>query len=442
MTMETPLILQRVANHLDRVIVPHIDGADITFGGEERTTILRSRALAAFCVSALTRADPEEAAKSVVDGYGDQGIDAVYFDKEGDCLYIVQSKWRQTGRNSVGIADATKLIRGVRLLIGTDYSSFNHRLKRRQDEIAEVLRRTDVDIVLVLACSSTPDLADDIRKEIQAFLDYENNAGEVEVFRFEWLNLGRMYSNLSTSTATRNIKLQIGLSEWGTISEPFRAYYGQMKLSDIAELAVYGKPLWHKNIRYYKGTTDVNEAMEITLAKNPDRFWYFNNGITILCRKLTKTPLNGRSTSWGIFECEDVSVVNGAQTVGVVWEVARRSPSFFAGSDAKVHVRLVSLERCPPGFDLDLTTATNTQNRIEYRDFAALDPVQQRLAQEMSLDGRHYAFKAGDTPLPTGAEGCDLEEATIALACASPDIALAMRWSPFFGQVVKLGSPL
>lgn len=147
--MDTPLILQRVATHLDRVIVPHIDATDITVAGEERTIILRSRALAAFCVSTLTRADPEEAAASVVDGYGDQGIDAVYFDKNEDCLYIVQSKWKQTGRNSVGISDSTKLIRGVRLLIGTDYSSFNERLRRRQNEIAEVLRRTDVDVVLM-----------------------------------------------------------------------------------------------------------------------------------------------------------------------------------------------------------------------------------------------------------------------------------------------------
>jgi hypothetical protein len=423
--LETPLILQRVANHLDRVIVPHIDAADITVAGEERTIILRSRALAAFCVSALTRADPEKAAASVVDGYGDQGIDAVYFDKEEDRLYIVQSKWRQTGRNSVGIADSTKFIRGVRLLIGSNYSSFNERLRRRQQEIAEVLCRTDVDIILVLACSSAPDLADEIRTDIQDFIDSENGAGEVEVFKFEWFNLGRMYSSLSTAIATRNIKVQVGLSWWGTMKDPFRAYYGQMKLSDVARLSIFGKPLWHKNIRYYKGSTDVNEAMEKTLTANPDRFWYFNNGITILCRKVTKTPFNGMSTDWGIFECEDASVVNGAQTVGVVWEVARRNPALLAGSDAKVHVRLISLERCPPDFDTDLTTATNTQNRIEYRDFAALDPVQQRLAQEMALDGRHYAFKSGDTPIPTGAEGCDLEEATIALACASPDIALA-----------------
>jgi hypothetical protein len=198
-----------------------------------------------------------------------------------------------------------------------------------------------------------------------------------------------------------------------------------MKLSDLANLIQYDKFLFHKNIRYYKGTTDVNDAMEKTLVTDQQHFWYLNNGITILCRKLTKTALNGSSNTWGTFECEDVSVVNGAQTVGVIWNVYRKNTAAFAGSDATVHVRLISLEHCPSDFDLTLTTATNTQNRIEFRDFAALDQTQQRIAREMHLDNRHYAFKSGDSH-PSGMEGCDLEDATVALACASHDINLAI----------------
>lgn len=198
-----------------------------------------------------------------------------------------------------------------------------------------------------------------------------------------------------------------------------------MKLSDLANLSKYDKFLFHKNIRYFKGTTDVNEAMERTLVIDQQHFWYLNNGITILCRRLVKTALNGSSTTWGTFECEDVSVVNGAQTVGVIWNAHRKNAAIFNGSDVTVHVRLISLENCPSDFDLTLTTATNTQNRIEFRDFAALDHTQQRIAREMQLDNRHYAFKSGDT-FPSGMEGCDLEDATVALACASRDMTLAI----------------
>lgn len=87
-----------------------------------------------------------------------------------------------------------------------------------------------------------------------------------------------------------------------------------------------------------------------------------------------------------------MNIVNGAQTVGVVWELNRKDPPHLASLDGRVHIRIISLENCPEGFGTDLTRATNTQNRILNRDFAALDPNQQRLAVEMSMDGRRYAF--------------------------------------------------
>ncbi len=89
-------------------------------------------------------------------------------------------------------------------------------------------------------------------------------------------------------------------------------------------------------------------------------------------------------------------------------------------------VRLISLEGCPPDFGFDVTRATNTQNRIEKRDFAALDKEQARLRSELLLSlGKEYVFRTGDrSPLPE--KGCTLDEATVALACANSDINYCM----------------
>jgi hypothetical protein len=54
-----------------------------------------------------------------------------------------------------------------------------------------------------------------------------------------------------------------------------------------------------------------------------------------------------------------------------------------------------------------------------------MDPTQHSLAREMALDGLRYAFKSGD-PDPKENEGCAIEDATIALACASADINMAV----------------
>jgi hypothetical protein len=73
-----------------------------------------------------------------------------------------------------------------------------------------------------------------------------------------------------------------------------------------------------------------------------------------------------------------------------------------------------------------VTRATNTQNRIERRDFVSLDPEQERLRTELQLEGIDYCYKAGDSPR-NRESGFDLTEGTIALACAYSDIAYAMQ---------------
>src|SRR5207244_6746589 len=77
-------------------------------------------------------------------------------------------------------------------------------------------------------------------------------------------------------------------------------------------------------------------------------------------------------------------------------------------------------------FNSEVTRYTNTQNAIERRDFVALDPEQERIRQELHIEGVEYAYKAG---MGTGAASArfDLTEATVALACANTDVGLAVQ---------------
>jgi hypothetical protein len=150
------------------------------------------------------------------------------------------------------------------------------------------------------------------------FLAQQNNVGDTEIFTLDVLDLRRIYGSLAGPSAGRDIKIQVAVSEWGKVDVPYRAYYGQVKVADVTDLAKFGKGLLARNLRFYGGSTDVNDAMGNTLANLPEKFWYFNNGITILCEHVVKTVLNGDGRDYGIFDCEGVSVVNGAQTVGVI----------------------------------------------------------------------------------------------------------------------------
>ncbi|NEO90249.1 MAG: hypothetical protein F6K56_08290 [Moorea sp. SIO3G5] len=101
-------------------------------------------------------------------------------------------------------------------------------------------------------------------------------------------------------------------------SIPYEAYYGQINGSDVAKWwSKYNNKLFSKNIRNFIGDSEINEEIKKTLENQPELFWYFNNGITVLCQKLTKT--NHRKTrDTGNFYAEGISIVNGAQTIGCI----------------------------------------------------------------------------------------------------------------------------
>jgi hypothetical protein len=124
--------------------------------------------------------------------------------------------------------------------------------------------------------------------------------------------------------------------------------------------------------------------------------------------------------------------VNGAQTVGCIGTEFAKSPEGV--QKARVPVRFISLENCPPDFSSRLTRAANTQNRIERRDFVSLDPEQARLRTELMLDGKQYALKTGDSD-PSPASGCSVTEATVALACAQGDSGLAVQAKREIGKL-------
>ena len=258
--------------------------------------------------------------------------------------------------------------------------------------------------------------AADAERPLRDFLEEMNSPTEVMSLRL--LNQAALHSIVASGAIADAVDLEVMLHDWGMVRQPYLSYYGQVAISDIASWGAFGVRLTSKNLRQFRGLTEVNEAIGKTLTASPEKFWYFNNGITILCDSLHKR-LGGNNNETGTFECQGASVVNGAQTVGTIVNVLK------AGGDAvpqaRVLVRLVSLENCPEGFADEITRAANTQNRIEKRDFAALDSNQKRLRTELYLENqKEYAYQTGEQP-PQGDSGCTLDEAAIALACKATE---------------------
>jgi AIPR protein len=90
-----------------------------------------------------------------------------------------------------------------------------------------------------------------------------------------------------------------------------------------------------------------------------------------------------------------------------------------------VQVRFIQVgDDSTAALDDAITRATNTQNRINRQDFVALDREQQRLRTELNIDGVIYNYKTAEGTIRDH-KTFDIEEATIALACANADLALS-----------------
>lgn len=399
-----------------------IDLSDVkTTDPDERDNQFLTRALAAFTIAAVAKVDDIQSAKSVVDEFHDDGIDAFFFDRTEHVAYLVQSKWIKNGSNSMDLGSVLKFIQGVNHLLEGKITELGSKMQAKNQDIQDVLADSQATFVLIVAYTGKPALSIEVKAPLEQLLQDLNDDGDfvsLQVFKQK-----ELHDIVEQRALGASVDLTVLLHEWGKVQEPYKAYYGQVDVTDIVSWGVFGDHLYHKNIRGFKGSNEVNDAIAATIKDFPDNFLYFNNGITLLCSEVNKQPLGGKSRTSGVFDCKGASVVNGAQTVGSIIS-ALSVPQ--ATSTARVMVRLISLEGCPPEFGSVVTRATNTQNRIEKRDFAALDKEQSRLKSDLLLSlGKDYVFRTGDLP-PSPDKGCTLDEATVALACANPDFTYCM----------------
>lgn len=417
--------LRHLKNTLNRLFKDQIDLSDLAARpSDQQTNAFLSRALAAYAVHHLAEIDAKVVAASVTDGFDDNGIDLVHYDEPANNLWIVQSKVFAAGSGSPDLGDVKKFTGGVRDLINGKFDRFNAKLRAREEEIQRALDDTQIQIVLVLAWTGSA-ISDHARRDIDDLLEELNTATEVADFKA--LSLTELHRAVAGLAQDDSISFDLTLREWGHVSEPYRVYYGTASCKELGHIwATYENRLFHKNIRKFLSDTLVNAAIQETLKDRPADFFYFNNGITILARSVDKTIAGGNTRSFGVVRCEGAHVVNGAQTVGSIGRLYRAQADSL--ESASVFVRVISLENCPESYATDLTRATNTQNRVDKRDFVSLDPLQERLRTELFLDGKQYVYKTGEAPPKAPEDGCTLQDATVALACASGDIQFVV-WS-------------
>ena len=81
-----------------------------------------------------------------------------------------------------------------------------------------------------------------------------------------------------------------------------------------------GPRLFARNVRGYLGSTEINRGMVDTLTNEPEFFWYYNNGVTIICDEAERTSCGGHD----VLHVMNPQVINGQQTTPHVTRQSRR----------------------------------------------------------------------------------------------------------------------
>jgi len=423
---------RQIKDAVETTYTPHLDMSDVQDHTEDsQNNQALSRGLAAYTLSYLAEVDPKTAANAVVDGFGDGGIDAVYFNQADSTLYLLQSKWNHNHNGSMALGDTLKFCEGTKNLLNSKKNTFSGRILNSWNSVDKAINNSRR-VQLVITYSGSEKLSSECvaaMENLIAEIDEERELVDYDVIKQD-----RLHNMLLQGAVGSPISADLTLRNWGKTSGDIVAYYGQISAVELANLhGKNGNRLFSRNIRSFLGSeTAVNIAIQQTLLEYPEQFWFLNNGVTALANKVSRTAAGAGSRDLGVFNCEGLEVVNGAQTVGSISSTFRKNSN--VEFPALVPIRIIDLESAPEGFSAIVTRTNNTQNRIDARNFVALDPEQDRLKAEFAIDGIDYEYRQGEVE-SQGKQKLGLVEATLALACTQDSADLAIQAKREIGKL-------
>jgi AIPR protein len=416
-----PVVKNRLTDHFSQLL----DMTDLNDRPQDQQeNIFFSRALSAFALCVLADIDPKVAASHVTDGFNDNGIDSLYYDQRTSILWLVQSKWSNDAKAVIDKDSLLTFFKGLEDLIEQRYDRFSSKLLVHKDELNLAFRDTNLTFKTVYAYMGQ----DKISKYCQQIIDdniLHYNDNDEEVLFFVPFDQNETLGAIAGTLEGQPINVELTLYEFGEVQEPHYAVYGIIDGIQLGELwKINRRKLLSKNIREFLGYSPINERIVETINDSPKSFYYFNNGITALCKTCSRKRAYMTTKAQGNFVVEDIQVINGAQTLGSIGDVFEKTPEKLA--DVRVFIRIISEDTFSEGFSEQVTIYTNTQNRVERVDFASLDKEHARLVREIALLGKEYIVKRSSSIENGDKNTIYLHELLIALACKSHDINLTI----------------
>jgi len=363
---------------------------------------INSKALAVYAVYLRFPAEDLSSLESEIltDGPSDHGIDAIFIDSEKGYAIIIQAYYSEkySSKTHADLNKAEKLNTAINFALHEPIEKLPERFKTPVTNLRNAIK--DQKISRLEAWFVHNLLEKDENKEELERLTQSGNAivknkfseSEMAFSAFE-VGANKLQEWYDQITQKILVKEQVTFEinggyfargkEWDAVITSVRAIW----LYDMFK--VHQDKLFSANVRSYLGSKrrekNINDGIKNTAEKEPDNFWVYNNGITILVNSFDKITQEELIVT-------GLSIVNGAQTTGAIGSL-NKPPS----EEALIPVRFV---RCNKQETIEkIIRYNNSQNPIKAFDFRSNDAVQTRLAKEfdkyssITYKGRRGGFE-------------------------------------------------
>lgn len=357
-----------------------------------------SRAFVFLCVKSWLSLDDDETLDCITDGGQDGGIDALHIGgtREGEFVVtLFQGKYKRDldGRAGFPAGEIQAMLATLGSLFDPSIELPLHlRLRARIAELRSRALQGDIPRLRVILCNNGArwDAQGDAWIAAEGFPPDQVSFHHVN---HEWL--------IAMRRQAKQVSDIITLAGQAIVEDHNyrRVLIGKVQVGEIrALLDRHGDDLLERNIRRYLGThtNPVNQHIAQTL-RDPDtraNFYFFNNGITMVCRDFRHNALTGRDFR---VQIEDLQILNGGQTCKTIQQVLRElSDADF--SQTFVLLRLYAMKDGADGLIDAITYATNHQTLVDLRDLRANDAIQQALELGLRELGITYRRKREASP--------------------------------------------
>lgn len=353
----------------------------------------KSAAFVLLCMSTCLEISLEEASELLTDGGNDAGVDGLHIGEVDDGEFLVtifQGKYKVedlSGEANFPENGVQKTFNTVGVLFDPQRQvELNKKIEPKIEEIRSLIRDSYIPTVRIILCNNGAKWNEQSNRWIEQ--SHKNYGDKVDFIHFNHDSIVKILQ----STKKVDTKLQLKGKAIVEDMNYMRVLVGRIAVGEIHRIfEENGDKLLERNIRRYLGlhTNRVNTAIHNTLADTNrcDKFYFYNNGITVVCDKFDYNALQGSDYS---VQIKNMQVINGGQTCRTIQETLNNIPGLNVDS-AFVMIRVYQLADSEQDFVQDITYATNSQNPVDLRDLKSNDEIQKQL--EIGIEDLGYTYK-------------------------------------------------